>query len=291
MNLKRSFVPGEEWLYYKIYSGPKFLEELLVGEIYEALKFLKEKECVDKFFFIRYRDNDGYHLRIRFHFTNPKDVSEVILYVTDKIKTYVEKRIIWKITLDTYNREIERYGELIYENVESIFDISSMNVLEILKQESDLSNQSNNWVQGIQFTEEALDLLSFSDLDKRILYNKFYTNYSFEFNSTNELFPYLKSKYRENHKLIENSILNKQDATAFVILKKLSEPLKEISKKYETGAPLVALDSLLMSVFHMHFNRLLLTKASITELFIYYMMATFYYSKIAKDERIHSKNK
>ena len=45
---------GSEWLYYKIYSGPRTVENILV-EIYPKIKKLIDESLIDSFFYIRYQ--------------------------------------------------------------------------------------------------------------------------------------------------------------------------------------------------------------------------------------------
>ncbi|HTS44400.1 MAG TPA: thiopeptide-type bacteriocin biosynthesis protein, partial [Puia sp.] len=134
MNTKRIFMPGDEWLYYKIYSGPKFLEELLLNQIYDLTHLLKANAQIDKFFFIRYSDDDGYHLRIRYHFTDAGNICNALGLVTEMMGPFVENRIVWKICIDSYSRELERYGKDAIELVETVFDISSFRVISHLRE-------------------------------------------------------------------------------------------------------------------------------------------------------------
>ena len=52
MTVKRKFIPGDEWVYLKIYSGPKFLDDLLINEVYETVESLYAARQIDKFFFL-----------------------------------------------------------------------------------------------------------------------------------------------------------------------------------------------------------------------------------------------
>jgi thiopeptide-type bacteriocin biosynthesis protein len=63
--MKRDFCIGSEWLYYKLYTGVKTADLILLEKLYSVILELKEKNLIIKWFFIRYKDTDE-HLRIRF---------------------------------------------------------------------------------------------------------------------------------------------------------------------------------------------------------------------------------
>lgn len=63
---ERYLIPGSEWLFFKIYTGPKSADTLLAGPLRILVTSLLERAHVDSFFFIRYTDPE-YHIRLRFH--------------------------------------------------------------------------------------------------------------------------------------------------------------------------------------------------------------------------------
>ena len=123
MTLQRKFMIGSEWLYYKIYSGPRTVENILV-EIYPKIKKLIDESLIDSFFYIRYQDPD-YHLRVRLHLVRTDKTGEVCRVMYHCLNGYVEHFIVHKIELDIYNREIERYGQRNMQNCEHMFYMDS----------------------------------------------------------------------------------------------------------------------------------------------------------------------
>jgi thiopeptide-type bacteriocin biosynthesis protein len=75
--IKRNFIVGEEWLYYKIYCGNYTADKILINEVQTIVNKLFRKKLIDQWFFIRYYDPD-FHLRIRFHLINLNAITEVI---------------------------------------------------------------------------------------------------------------------------------------------------------------------------------------------------------------------
>ncbi|MBK8924711.1 MAG: lantibiotic dehydratase [Crocinitomicaceae bacterium] len=65
--LKRTFIPGSEWIYYKIYCGEKTAERILLELVYPlSTEICDTLKLAEKWFFIRYADPD-HHIRIRFY--------------------------------------------------------------------------------------------------------------------------------------------------------------------------------------------------------------------------------
>lgn len=102
----KSYRPFQEgWVYLKLYGLENRTEEFLIKhlEILEKLKFLK-------WFFIRYEDSDGAHIRIRFKFENKVIALNQYGIISDWIDKLYKLNIINKVELGTYERETNRYG-------------------------------------------------------------------------------------------------------------------------------------------------------------------------------------
>jgi len=63
-NTQRTFIPGDAWVYYKIYTGAKTSDILLTEIIKPVAEKLIEQELIDQWFFIRYAD-PKHHIRVR----------------------------------------------------------------------------------------------------------------------------------------------------------------------------------------------------------------------------------
>ena len=60
---KRKLVPGDGWLYYKIYCHPSRANCILAQTLHPCLRVFRERG-ITQWFFVRYRD-PAYHLRLR----------------------------------------------------------------------------------------------------------------------------------------------------------------------------------------------------------------------------------
>ena len=64
---RKSFGPGSQWLYAKLYLGDQAFEELL-RDVAPLISRWRESTVVDRWFFVRYADPEP-HLRVRFRTT------------------------------------------------------------------------------------------------------------------------------------------------------------------------------------------------------------------------------
>jgi lantibiotic biosynthesis protein len=129
----RRFEPGSEWLYSNLY-GPKSVADGLLTETIAPLRDrLRRAELIDRWFFIRYADPDR-HLRVRFH-GRPRDLlREVLPALHEAIEPALDQGVLYRVSLDTYEREVERYGGLRgVELMEAAAEADSDAVLEVLR--------------------------------------------------------------------------------------------------------------------------------------------------------------
>ena len=130
--LQRKFIPGDKWLYFKIYMSPNESDSVLVESIYP---FAMSEICrghVDCWFFIRYSDPD-YHLRLRLRLTDNAHLGGVVNSMFHKLGHFVKSGVVSKVMLDTYIREVERYGIETMEKCEDFFCQDSFFVIRIIK--------------------------------------------------------------------------------------------------------------------------------------------------------------
>lgn len=129
--IKRNFIVGEEWLYYKIYCGNHTADKILSNEIQTIVKKLLKQNLIDQWFFIRYNDPDD-HLRLRFHLINVNAIKEVLELITFHLSKLFQNDTIYDIILPTYKREIERYGENTILDSEKLFYYNSRKIIELI---------------------------------------------------------------------------------------------------------------------------------------------------------------
>jgi thiopeptide-type bacteriocin biosynthesis protein len=124
--------PGGEWLYLKLYGGWSTLDRILVSYLLPIIHRAIKESLIFRWFFVRYTDPRG-HLRVRLHGEPARIHRDLLPLITATLKPLVDGRVIWKFQLDTYIREVQRYGgpDGILAS-EDIFRADSEAVLELL---------------------------------------------------------------------------------------------------------------------------------------------------------------
>lgn len=286
-NIQRRFILGDEWVYFKLYSGPRTLEAILVRELDQAVMELFQDNIIDKFFYIRYADPD-YHLRIRFHLLDVSKLNIVIESLNNRLHYYLDNRLVWRICADTYSRELERYGELTMSSMESLFCLDSLAIMSFLKESEDSGTDQIRWLWGIKCMDLMLSRFGLSLPDKIDFYKMLNYGYSQEFQMHKLMRVQLDKKYRNESKRIVRVIEHGEDESFPGIIHisgylKSAEPvINSIVKLSEQGKLEMSLSNLLGSLIHMHFNRLFRTKQRMHELVVYYFMHKFYTSQAAR---------
>ncbi|MFY7936060.1 MAG: lantibiotic dehydratase [Flavobacterium sp.] len=257
--IKREFSVGSEWIYFKVYCGEKTGDELLMNELKKLCSELLEKKVVSQCFFIRYRDPD-FHIRLRFR-GNPKTLfyANVISRLHDVLKYKQMTNSIHKIQIDTYRREVERYGDATIELSEELFFRDSLSVMDFLSKRPDEQSRFLFALKRIDYMLEVLEVDNKKNFTE-IMQKSFVE----EFGDTTELKKKLNEKYRNQ------SIDFTNNEFPFVDLDNIApQILQRVSEQYK-------LYSLLSSYIHMLVNRLFISNNRIYELLTYHFLLKTY---------------
>jgi thiopeptide-type bacteriocin biosynthesis protein len=282
---RRLFIVGSEWLYYNIYLGPQTSDKFLILIISPLTEMLIQEGTIDKWFYIRYKDEDGFHLRVRFHLCETKNSSKVILKFHDLIVPYLQERSVSNVTINTYKRELERYGFDTIEEFESLFFVNSQLILNLIILAED--SQENRWLYGMKSIDAFLESCGFNLEQKKELLESLKTGFGNEFGIDKEIRKQLSKKYRDNRSKIE-AVFNDKNEDLDNLIKgfiKESKVYFEIilqKRKSNSTDKSPAIDALLSSYIHMHCNRLFQSKQRKSEWVLYDLLYEYYYSKIAR---------
>lgn len=107
----RSYPPGSDWVYFKLYGGYRSLEKVLTTTLAPLLNSYAGGEEVEKWFFIRYSDPEA-HLRLRLKLRARTALARILTDVHAALQPLLAAGVVHKIQLDTYVQELERYGGL-----------------------------------------------------------------------------------------------------------------------------------------------------------------------------------
>lgn len=275
--MKRDFCLGSEWLYYKIYTGVKTADIVLLEKLYPVIFDLKEEKIIDKWFFIRYKDPSD-HIRIRFNCKIPGAVSGVIAKIYPVLNKLLEQNIVWKIQTDTYQREIERYGENTMIDSESLFWYDSEMIIHYLAIKSTFVKKEMQLFFSFTVIDAFLNLFALTNTDKLVLMEELQSSFKKEFDVEKFLKKEMDRQYRElsqeMHCFLSGSAISDYPEL-FSIIKtkhgKSNELVDSIKNKLE-----IPLSDFLMSHIHMMINRQYTSKQRMYELLIYHHLHKYY---------------
>jgi thiopeptide-type bacteriocin biosynthesis protein len=155
-NIQKTFIIGDEWIYFKLYTGYKIADVILAETLKPMVERLLVEKIIDQWFFLRYSDPKP-HLRIRFHYTSPSNVFDIIQEINTSLKPCFNENLIWKIQLDTYQRELERYGTNTIELAEELFSHDSNMVISMLDLIEGDEGEKIRWLFSIRAIDAYLN--------------------------------------------------------------------------------------------------------------------------------------
>lgn len=290
---QRYYPIGSEWFYIKVYCGIKTADNILSEEIHQVLSMLTSKQLIKKWFFIRYSDPD-FHLRIRFHLCHPDTLAQVSAALNAAFENLVKDNIIYRYQVDTYVRELERYGPEGIENAEQLFYFDSEFVLATLCELDVETGGSIRWLVALRSVDEYLNNFNMSLNEKYRLIRDLSEQFFLEHGGAKHLKVSLDKKYRAFRKEIENlfdSSTDQEKEYAIILsyLSKRTERIQPISNKIldlkKMNQLTVPLDNLLASLLHMNLDRIFMGRNRTNEMVIYNLLERFYKSSIAKDTK------
>jgi thiopeptide-type bacteriocin biosynthesis protein len=289
---RRRLLPGSDWLYAKLYTGAAMADAVLTERIAPVVRDAITSGAADRWFFVRYADPE-IHLRIRFHGEPQALRANVLDALGGVAASLLDDGWIWRFQLDTYEREVERYGGPDgVELAERIFHIDSDAVLEILQLlETGDEGAEERWRIGLVASAQLLDDLGINELDQRALWKRLRREFGREFGAGGGLDRQLGRRFRAERTSLESLLEHhpsseSQFAPGFEVLRRRSEQLvplvatlRDLRDARGLSMPLIELAP---SYVHMHLNRLLRSTHRAQELVLYDFLARLYESKVAR---------
>ena len=280
-SIKRIFAPGSEWLYFKIYTGSVHADKILAYELPKIISALNRKRLIDKWFFIRYADPD-FHLRLRFLLKDSSYAGEAIQLLYSCFKEYIKNGIVWKIQIDTYVREIERYKAEVMEDGESLFHIDSIHIIRLLHAYKETQwQEKERLLLGIKMIDQYLDMFRYSVEQKQEMLQILDSSFKAEFGYNKFNSKQLNILYREYMTPI-SQMMDIGFRQTNQLLEERYEAMKNIADLILGKIRLSERNDLLRSYIHMMMNRWFNSKNRIYELLAYNFLNRYYKSLIAK---------
>jgi thiopeptide-type bacteriocin biosynthesis protein len=287
----RTFIPGSEWLYFKIYTGVKTADVILKKNLYPYVFELLKNKVIDKWFFIRYADPD-FHIRFRVHLTRSQDFNSVFNSFYTTFNNLVINDLIWNIQCDTYQRELERYGTNTIDLIEYIFYIDSELNIKLLEHLDTDNAEEHRWHISLMLIDSYFSVFSLDTDHRKELMNRMAEGYKNEFGiKRHNMKQQLDAKYRKYKETIQAIMdSNNISDSSYTVYRKLIEKYRQIILPAaqeiicieKEGKLQMKSDILLTSIIHMTMNRWFRSKNRLHELVIYDFMSRYYNSYVAK---------
>jgi thiopeptide-type bacteriocin biosynthesis protein len=286
----RSSPPGSKWLFAKFYCGQTMADRVLREVVQPVVENLERSAAADRWFFIRYGDPD-WHIRVRFHGDPRRLQAEVLAMLQDAAGPFLADGRVWRLQIDTYEREVERYGgEQGIALAEQLFHADSMAVLELLATADD-ARADLRWRIAVAGIDRLLDDLGLDLASRHAVMKETATAFAREFRSDGQLRKQVGDKYREERRGLELLLDGSEDSTALAssiasILRRRSERLLPIAGALrileQEGRLERPLTDMAASYVHMHVNRLLPSAHRAQEMVLYDFLRRLYESQLAR---------
>ncbi len=288
--LKRTFIIGDEWLYYKFYSGPKTADVLLSEMVKPLCEQFLEQGLIDHWFFIRYSD-PKLHIRLRLHIPDPNGFTAIITSMHNAASPFIEQKLVWKVQADTYEREIERYGINSMDLSEKLFFHDSRMIVTMLSMIEGDEGERIRWLFALRTIDVLLDDFGLNMEQKFDLITQFRENFGREFGLNRRLKEQLEAKFRKDRPHINELLDRANDEVSemnplFQLLYRKSSDVKPIVEQILTlnseNRLFIPLNDLISSYSHMMVNRVFKSKQRLHELVMYDFLHRYYKSEIAR---------
>jgi thiopeptide-type bacteriocin biosynthesis protein len=288
----RVFFPGSDWLYLKLYTGAATADRLLTGAVASLVKAALGSGAADGWFFTRYGDPD-WHLRLRFHGT-PARMRELAGELSGALAPLHQEQLLWKVQLDTYEREVERYGgpEAILL-AEQLFQVDSEAVLELLELFPGDEGADARWRLLLCGMDLLLSDLGLGLEARLAVVNALSEGFGREFQVDRAVERQMNERFRKERRGLEELLGSRRAGTPALakgleVLQRRSDRLVPIAaglKGLEAAGKLsLSIAELAESFLHMHANRMARSAARAQELVLYGLL-TRHYSSLAARQR------
>lgn len=292
-NIGRTFLPGSEWLFAKIYASPSQLDHLLLEHVAPLVRQVTHCGDADGWFFIRYTDPE-WHLRLRFHGHRQKLSAQVLPLMWERLEQEREQGKAWRVQLDTYEREIERYGGIAGTHIaERLFQLDSELVLELLAAIAGDLGGKIRWQLAFCSADTLMSGLGLELNARRQLVNGLGQVREKDFAVDERYKKQLSAKYRDERPFLETFLepsMSEFPPAAQAALQSFAGQAQtiriDLERLQQSGELTRTIPELAGSYLHMHLNRIFRSAANDQEMVLYDFLARTYESKLARQKKL-----
>jgi class I lanthipeptide synthase len=293
--VERIFPPTSRWLYLNLYAGSATADLVLRDAIAPLVARAMESGAAERWFFIRYNDPQN-HLRVRFG-GEPARLREIIDWLPELLDPLLAEGRISKWQLDTYEREVERYGGPEgMEIAERIFHADSEAVLSIVEDLAGDRGADWRWRAALVGIDRLLADFGFDLPARRDVLSRLRRSFGNEFAAGPQLTQQLAQRLRETgtelYDLVTTGVGPDHPLAGSIAAfdrrsAKLAPLVAELRALELRGDLTVLLDGLVSSYIHMFVNRLIRSDARRHELVLYDLLHRLTVSRLARLSAVH----
>jgi lantibiotic biosynthesis protein len=289
-DVERILTPTSRWLYLKLYTGSATADLVLRDAIAPLVARAIETGAADRWFFLRYNDPQN-HLRVRFGGA-PARLRAIIDWLPEFLDPLMAEGRIARWQLDTYEREVERYGgPEAMDIAERIFHADSEAVLAILEDLAGDRGADWRWRAALVGIDRLLADFGFDLTARRDVLADLRRSFGDEFAAGPQLKDQLAQRLRETgddlHQLLTAPLSTEHPLAGTLAAldrrsSKIAPLLAELRALQSQDKLTAQFDDLVASYNHMFVNRLIRSDARRHELVLYDLLHRLTVSRLAR---------
>ncbi|HUQ04835.1 MAG TPA: lantibiotic dehydratase [Kofleriaceae bacterium] len=270
--VERRFAPGSRWLYAKLYGGVSSADRVLRDVIGPVAREALTSGAARRWFFLRYADPHS-HVRVRFDGDPARLLSETLPALHVAAAPLLADGALWRIQLDTYEREVERYGGAAgIEGCEDIFWHDAEASLAIVEQLDGDAGAEARWQLALVSCERLLTALGLDAAARERVFAAGKASLADEHRATAPLLKAVGERWRTHEARLAELLAPGASDPVLAPLDRRDQALRAL--RGTQRAPIIdtMTGGVARSLVHMSCNRLLHASPRAQELVIYEML-------------------
>lgn len=283
----RSFAPGSEWLYARLYCGATTADAALVDLVKPLVAEATALGC-DRWFFIRYADPRP-HLRVRLR-GSPRTLTGALLpRLHAAVAPWLADGRVDRFNLDTYDREVERYGgDVGVELAEELFQIDSELALGLVERFRGDRGYGARWRLALYGMHTLTGLFAPDHAAALSMVREARRAFAAELRVDARVEVQLGRRYRAERaalsRLCDEGPARELPEAAEVFDAAIPR-FHDLARRHRLAALGGSRTSIVQSFLHMHVNRMLRSKQRAQEFALYDLLVRLYESEAARARR------
>jgi thiopeptide-type bacteriocin biosynthesis protein len=270
--VERRFAPGSRWLYAKLYGGVSSADRVLREVVGPVARAALASGAARRWFFLRYADPHP-HVRVRFDGDPARLLAETLPALHAAAAPLLADGALWRVQLDTYEREVERYGGAAgIENCEDIFWHDAEAALDIVAHLDGDAGADARWQLALVSAERLLAALGLDAEARERVFADAKASLASEHHAAAPLLKAIGEKWRAHEARLTELLTPGADDPALATLDRRDRALR--AWRASERGPMIdtVIAGVAWSLVHMSCNRLLHASPRAQELVIYEML-------------------